>query len=106
MKTVALDGGMPGTGVAIVPAALSSTLDAAGDHEEILRVTRDVFPASNISVCEEVDPESDSDKYFVVSVVTRGEIDDLATRHRQWHHSARVVASSRANNYRLLIDVE
>jgi len=76
------------------------------ENEAVVRSTAELFPDAQISLTQEADPEGGDDEYSAVSVTTRGEINDLAARHREWHCRLRLIAPQTATSYRLVIDVQ
>ena len=87
-------------GVAIAPPVV------VRNHEAILRLTGEIFPASEIAVTEEVDAEIPGPEYFVVNVRTSGEIRALVAKDGEWHHRIWDVAPETASSYRLSLGVE
>jgi hypothetical protein len=77
----------------------------ARNHDAILKMTAELFPGAKIELGRSIDPETEGDEYFVVSVTTAGEIRELVEKDGLWHQRLWDVAPDAASNYRLLMDV-
>lgn len=87
-------------------ARYASPTRVVRNHDEILRMTSQLFPEVTISLAVETDPEIDDDDYFVVSVTARGAFDDLAVAHRDWHRRLLELAPETATYYRLSLGIQ
>jgi hypothetical protein len=92
--------------VLILDSAVVAPPVVVRNHEAILRLTAEIFPAGEIAVTEEIDPEIPGPEYFVVNVRTSGEIRELVAKDGQWHHRIWDVAPETASSYRLSLGVE
>jgi hypothetical protein len=76
------------------------------NHAAILQATAELFPAGQVTVTVESDPESGDEEFFAINVATPGDVNDLVARHSQWHSRKREVAPETASSYRLLLDIQ
>jgi len=76
------------------------------NHAAILQATAELFPAAQVTVEVESDPEGGDEEFFAVCVATPGEVNDLVARHGKWHSRKREIAPETASFYRLLLDIQ
>ena len=92
--------------LAIAPAKLrTSTDDAIILRDQVLAITQDLFNGQ-VQVVEASDPEILGDTHFIFRVVAHGTLDELASKHDEWHRRLRDIATSFPGIFRLAIDAQ
>ena len=90
--------------MAMNPTDSATLASDASVSAAVAKFSGDLFQGA-VSIRNASDPEFPS-KYFIVSVVARGETDDLVELNDRWHREICTVAGEAASHYRLSLDVQ
>lgn len=82
----------------------SDPVEAIETHEKVLEYTRTLFPGP-IQIRTEADPEVDQ-RYYVVSAVAGGEVEDVLRLNDIWHQNITDVAGELAGKYQLSLELQ
>ncbi len=72
----------------------TSEHDRQSDLETVLRFTQEMFGPS-VKITEKADPEIFGRRYFIIEVVSKGNVEELLQLNKRWHSMLSQLASAK-----------